>query len=315
MNKAVVIAGPTAVGKSEVAVKLAKLIDGEIISADSMQVYRDMNIGSAKVTPEETEGVPHYLIDELSPFDEFNVTVFTEKASEYIGKINDEGKIPIITGGTGFYIRALLYGNDFDESQGEDTEYRNELTRLASEKGPDVLFDMLKKVDPDSCKIIHKNNVKRVIRALEFYKETGTPISLHNKTQKENPPAYDFVFFVITDDRKLLYERIDKRVDKMMDAGLVKEVEHLRDMGLTKENISMQGIGYKEILDYLSGNITLDEAVYSIKLNSRHYAKRQITWFKRDKDALWIERGEFKDSSEIAAHMLSILKEKGFLNE
>ncbi|MCR5310699.1 MAG: tRNA (adenosine(37)-N6)-dimethylallyltransferase MiaA [Lachnospiraceae bacterium] len=315
MNKVIVIAGPTAVGKSEIAVKLAKKIDGEIISADSMQVYRDMNIGSAKVTKEETGGIPHYLIDELSPFEEFNVSVFTEKASAYIDMINKKGKIPIVTGGTGFYIRALLYGNDFDESKGEDTDFRANLERTAKEQGPDVLYERLKAVDPASCEIIHKNNVKRVIRALEFYNETGTPISEHNQRQKENPPAYDFLFFVITDDRALLYERIDKRVDKMMAAGLVDEVKHLKDMGLTKENISMQGIGYKEILDFLDGNTTLDEAVYNVKINSRHYAKRQITWFKRDKDAVWIHRAQYPDTEEIVALMANMIKEKGFTNE
>ena len=315
MNKVIVIAGPTAVGKSEIAVKLAKKIDGEIISADSMQVYRDMNIGSAKVTKEETEGITHYLIDELSPFEEFNVSVFTEKASGYIDMINKKGKIPIVTGGTGFYIRALLYGNDFDESKGEDSLYRSELERFAEEQGPDALYEMLKAVDPASCEIIHKNNVKRVIRALEFYNETKTPISEHNQRQKENPPAYDFLFFVITDDRALLYERIDKRVDKMMSAGLVDEVKHLKDMGLTKENISMQGIGYKEILDFLDGNTTLDEAVYNVKINSRHYAKRQITWFKRDKDAVWIDRAQYPDTEDIVALMANMIKEKGFTNE
>ena len=315
MNKVIVIAGPTAVGKSDIAVRLAKRIGGEIISADSMQVYCDMNIGSAKVTPEETGGVPHYLIDELSPFEEFNVSVFTDKASGYIDKINKAGKIPIVTGGTGFYIRALLYGNDFDESQGEDTEYRTELENLAKEQGPDVLYDRLKAVDPASCEIIHKNNIKRVIRALEFYHETGTPISEHNRRQKENPPAYDFVFFVISDDRSKLYERIDKRVDKMMEAGLLEEIKGLKARGLSRENTSMQGIGYKELLDFLDGKTTLDRAVYEVKLNSRHYAKRQITWFKRDKDALWIDRQNYTDPEAIVFEMVRIIKEKGLIDE
>ncbi|MCR5278821.1 MAG: tRNA (adenosine(37)-N6)-dimethylallyltransferase MiaA [Lachnospiraceae bacterium] len=307
MNKLIVIAGPTAVGKSDVAIKLAKKIDGEIISADSMQVYRYMDIGSAKVTKGEMQGIPHHLIDVLDPHDAFNAAVFTKMADECIKDINARGKIPILTGGTGFYIRALVYGNDFSESNGEDTDLYEELEAKAREFGPDFLFDKLREVDPASCEIIHKNNVKRVVRALMFYKETGKPISLHNKELHENPPAYDFDFFVLTDDRSKLYERIDRRVDKMIDMGLVEEVMRLKDMGLTKNDNSMQGIGYKEILMYLDGEITLPEAVEMIKTGSRHYAKRQITWFKREKDAVWIDRSEYRTDEDILNFILKTI--------
>ena len=304
MNKLIVIAGPTAVGKSDIAIKLAKKLDGEVISADSMQVYRYMDIGSAKVTKEEMQDVPHHLIDCLDPHDEFNAFRFTQMAGECIEDINRRGKIPIVTGGTGFYIRALVYGNDFTESNGEDKEMLARLEKEATENGPDGLYKKLLAVDPETCRILHKNNIKRVIRALMFYYETGRPISEHNKEQHENPPAYDFKFFVITDDRAKLYERIDKRVDKMIDAGLIEEVKRLKDMGLTKNDNSMQGIGYKEILMYLNGELTLPEAIDLIKAGSRHYAKRQITWFKREKDCIWIDRSEYDNTDDIVKYIL-----------
>lgn len=299
MNKLIVIAGPTAVGKSDIAIKLAKRTDGEIISADSMQVYRYMDIGSAKVTKEEMQGVPHHLIDVLDPREDFNAFLFTKMAGECIEDISSRGKLPIMTGGTGFYIRALCYGNDFSESDGEDPEVYARLEKEALELGPDHLFEKLRKVDPASCEIIHKNNIKRVIRALMFYEETGKPISSHNSELHQRPAAYDLGYFVLTDDRTKLYERIDKRVDRMMDAGLVDEVKRLKDMGLTRDFNSMQGIGYKEILMYLDGEITLPEAVEMIKTGSRHYAKRQLTWFKREKDAIWIDRSEFPSDEMI----------------
>ncbi len=310
MNKLIVIAGPTAVGKSDIAIKLAKRLNGEIVSADSMQVYRYMDIGSAKVTKEEMQGIPHHLIDVLDPAEDFNAFLFTKMAGECIEDINARGKVPILTGGTGFYIRALCYGNDFSESAGADPEIYDRLEKEASEKGPDVLFDRLKKVDPLSCEIVHPNNIKRVIRALAFYEETGRPISTHNSEMRERPPAYVLHYFVITDERKKLYERIDARVDKMMEAGLLDEVRRLKAMGLSaKQNNSMQGIGYKELLMYLDGKISLPEAVDLIKKGSRHYAKRQLTWFKRERDAIWIDRSLFSPPDEdiqerITEHMI-----------
>ncbi len=312
MNKLVVIAGPTAVGKSDLAVKLAKRIDGEIISADSMQVYRRMDIGSAKVTKEEMQGIPHHMIDVLDPSEEFNAFLFTKTASKLIEEINAKGKIPIVTGGTGFYIRALIYGNDFSESNGSNEEILKELDELAA-KDPGLLYEELKKVDPESASIIHKNNIKRVTRALMFYKETGRKISEHNSEMHEKPAAYDFACFVVTDDRAKLYERIDKRVDKMLKAGLVEEVRSLAAEGLTKDNISMQGIGYKELLMWLEGELSFDEAVSLIKQSSRHYAKRQITWFKREKEAIWLDRSTLLSDDKILDQMIDVLKEKGII--
>ncbi|MCR5128516.1 MAG: tRNA (adenosine(37)-N6)-dimethylallyltransferase MiaA [Lachnospiraceae bacterium] len=299
----IVIAGPTATGKSAAAVKVAKAIGGEVISADSMQVYRGMDIGSAKVTAEETEGVPHHLIDVLDPTEDFNVTIFQRMAKEAMQGIYERGHIPIICGGTGFYIQSVLYDIDFT-SEDTDYAYRHSLEKLAEEKGTAVLYDMLKEVDPASCESIHENNVKRVIRALEYYHETGQPISTHNAEQREKEEAYDALFFVITDERPAMYARIDKRVDQMVEAGLVEEVQHLKDMGIPRMAVSMQGLGYKEIYDYLNGDCTLDEAVYTIKRDTRHFAKRQLTWFKREPSVIWIDRSIYKDPAE---RMLEII--------
>lgn len=288
----IIITGPTAVGKTELSVKLAKEINGEIISADSIQVYRYMDIGSAKVTPEEMQGVRHYLIDELDPAEEFNIYVFQEKAKKYVKEIRDSGKIPVIAGGTGFYIQSLLYDIDFTE-ENNDQEYRKELEALAAEKGNHYLHEMLRMVDQDSADSIHENNVKRVIRALEYYKQTGEKISLHNQEQREKDSPYDFQYFVLNMDRKLLYERIDARVDAMMERGLVEEVRRLKEMGYARGLVSMQGIGYKEIYAYLEGEIPLEEAVYLIKRDTRHFAKRQLTWFRREKEVKWVNYEEF----------------------
>ena len=289
----VIIAGPTAVGKSDFAIELAKRINGEIISADSMQVYKGMDIGSAKVTPEEMQGIRHYLIDILDPKDEFSVAVFKEYAKKAIEEIVSHGKIPIIAGGTGFYIQALLYDIDFTESLGENPEYRSFLCHEYEEKGADYLFEQLKKVDPDTAEIIHKNDEKRVVRALEFYHETGKPISVHNKEQYEKTSNYNFAYFVLNDYREKIYSKIDERVDIMVEKGLVKEVEMLKDKGMTIKDVSMQGLGYKEILMYLSGDISLKEAIYRIKRDSRHFAKRQLTWFKRERDVIWLNRYDY----------------------
>ena len=274
----VVLTGPTAVGKTKASIGLAKAIGGEIISADSMQIYRHMDIGSAKIMPEEMEGVPHYLIDELEPSEEFHVVRFQQMAKEAMKKIYSHGNIPIIVGGTGFYIQALLYDIDFTETREEDS-YRRELEAYADSKGAAYLHDMLRRVDPKAAEEIHANNVKRVIRALEYYHQTGKRISEHNETERKKQSPYQFVYFVLNDDRKNLYQRIDMRVDQMIQQGLVAEVRHLRDMGCTRDMVSMQGLGYKEILAYLDGECTLEEAVYIIKRDTRHFAKRQITWF------------------------------------
>lgn len=297
----IIIAGPTATGKTKLSVELAKIVDGEIISADSIQVYKGMDIGSAKVTKEEMCGIRHHLIDVLEPSEEFNITVFQRLAKAAIEDIYSRGKVPILAGGTGFYIQSVLYDIDFTENE-ENSEIREELVRISlEENGKDILFDMLREIDPKSAASIDKNNVKRIIRAIEFYKLSGKKISEHNEEQSKKEAAYNASFFVLTDDRKVLYERIDRRVDKMISDGLVDEVKALLKSGMTKDMVSMQGIGYKEIVSYLNGEITLDEAVYIIKRDTRHFAKRQITWFKREKDVIWFDRSIMSEDEIIKA--------------
>ena len=310
-NPMIILTGPTAVGKTDLSIQLAKAINGEIISADSMQVYRHMDIGSAKVTPEEMDGVPHHLIDVLEPEEEFNVVVFQKLAKEALTGIYERGHIPIIVGGTGFYIQALLYDIDFTENDG-DTAIRRELEKLAQTQGAGCLHQMLQEIDPESAAAIHQNNVKRVIRAIEFYRQTGKKISLHNEQEREKQSPYQFLYYVLDTDRKTLYERIDRRVDLMMEHGLVDEVKHLADMGCTRDMVSMQGLGYKEILDYLSGEISLEEAVYILKRDTRHFAKRQITWFKRERDVRWLELEQFQnDRKKVLEHILDEIEGEG----
>ena len=310
----VVLTGPTAVGKTELSIQLAKVIGGEIISADSMQVYKHMDVGSAKITPEEMDGVRHYLVDELEPFDEFHVVKFQEYAQKYLNEIYAHGKIPIIAGGTGFYIQALLNDIDFTEQE-SDSAYRKELEALAEEHGNQYLHDRLKEVDPESAEAIHPNNRKRVIRALEFYQETGRKISEHNAKEQMRTSPYNFAYFVLNDERSHLYKRIDARVDKMIEDGLEAEVRRLKEMGCTKDMVAMQGIGYKEMLSYLDGSYSLEEAVYIIKRETRHFAKRQITWFKRERDVIWLNKNEIDYKNEaILAYMIKILKEKAIIS-
>lgn len=303
----IILTGPTAVGKTKASIGLAKAVDGEIISADSMQVYRHMDIGSAKIKPEEMEDIPHHLIDVLEPDDEFHVVKFQQLAKKAMREIWERGHIPIVTGGTGFYIQALLYDIDFDENEKEDA-CRKELEAYAREHGAEALHEKLALVDPASAEMIHPNNIKRVIRALEFYEQTGKRISEHNETQRQRESPYAFAYFVLTDDRAHLYERINRRVDQMIEEGLVNEVQALKDKGYTKQLVSMQGLGYKEILDYLDGNCTLEEAIYTIKRDTRHFAKRQLTWFKRERDVIWINKQSFGyDAEQILDEMLSKL--------
>ncbi|MBQ5806330.1 MAG: tRNA (adenosine(37)-N6)-dimethylallyltransferase MiaA [Lachnospiraceae bacterium] len=309
----IILTGPTASGKTALSVELAKRIGGEIISADSMQVYRYMDVGSAKVTVEEMDGVPHHLIDVLDPQDSFNVVTFQEMAKEAMKKIYANGHIPIVAGGTGFYIQALLYDIDFTDNDG-DMEYRHQLEELAKEQGAEVLHSMLKEVDPPSAEAIHANNVKRVIRALEFYKKTGQRISDHNEEERQKESPYNFAYYVLNMDRATLYDRIDLRVDKMMEAGLEEEVKQLKAMGCTRDMVSMQGLGYKEILDYLNGELSLEEAVYILKRDTRHFAKRQLTWFKREKDVTWVTQENFGfDREKILNWMNEDLKVRGII--
>lgn len=306
----IILTGPTAVGKTKASIGLAQALNGEIISADSMQVYKYMDIGSAKIRPEEMQGVRHYLVDELEPDEEFHVVRFQQMAKQAMEEIYAKGKIPIVVGGTGFYIQALLYDIDFTEND-EDTEYRKELEKLAKEKGADSLHDMLKEVDPASAESIHANNVKRVIRALEFYKLTGQKISEHNERERGKESPYEFCYFVLNDDRQLLYDRIDLRIDKMLEDGLLEEVTALKNKGYTKDMVAMQGLGYKEILDYLNGACTLEEAIYILKRDTRHFAKRQLTWFRRERDVIWVDKNKYDhDEDKILNVMLSYVKER-----
>ena len=307
----IILTGPTAVGKTKLSIALAKAINGEIISADSMQVYKRMTIGTAKILPEEMQGVPHHLIDILEPSEEFNVVLFAKLAKEAIKQCYEKGKIPILVGGTGFYIQAVLYDIDFTEND-DDKSYREELEHVAAEQGAEALHKRLQEVDAKAAAEIHPNNVKRVIRALEFFEKSGgQKISDHNEEQKQKESPYNFAYFVLNDDRALVYERIDMRVDLMLKHGLIEEVKALLEEGISPASVSMQGLGYKEIVAYLKGGCSLDEAVYILKRDTRHFAKRQITWFKREEDVIWLNRPEFDRSDEkILAEMLKLINEK-----
>lgn len=310
-----VLTGPTAVGKTKLSISLAKAINGEIISADSMQVYHHMDIGSAKIRKEEMEGVPHYLVDVLEPEEEFHIVKFQQMAKEAMKEIYSRNKIPILVGGTGFYIQSVTKDIDFTEAEQENS-YRQELETLALEKGSAFLHEKLREVDPQSAEEIHENNVKRVIRALEFYEQNGFPISQHNAEQKQRQSPYQLAYFVLNAPRPLLYERIDRRVDEMIQEGLVKEVQTLKERGCHRGMVSMQGLGYKEILDYLEGNCSLEEAVRILKRDTRHFAKRQITWFKREEDVTWVNKDDFDYNEEkILEYMLSVCREKQILKQ
>lgn len=306
----IILAGPTAAGKTKTSIALAKAIKGEIISADSMQVYKHMDIGSAKIRTEEMDHIPHHLIDVLEPDEEFHVVRFQQMAKETMDKIYKRGRIPIVVGGTGFYIQALLYDIDFTEND-SSTQYREYLAGLAAEKGAAFLHSMLNEVDKKAAGEIHENNIKRVIRALEFHKQTGGRISEHNAREREKESPYQAAYFVLCDERQHLYNRIDLRVDQMLQTGLIDEVKALNDRGLTSDMVSMQGLGYKEILAYLNGALSLEAAVHLMKRNTRHFAKRQITWFKREPDVIWLNQQDFGyDEDRILGRMLEILKTK-----
>ncbi|NLX64917.1 MAG: tRNA (adenosine(37)-N6)-dimethylallyltransferase MiaA [Clostridiaceae bacterium] len=288
MDKVVVIAGPTASGKTDLAVELALKLNGEVISADSMQIYRGMDIGTAKPTMEERRGIPHHLIDIVDPDEEYSVAQFKEDALACIKDIIKRGKTPIVAGGTGLYINSLVYNITFSETI-SDWEYRERMKKLSEEQGPQVLYEYLKKVDPKSAEIIHPNNIKRVIRALEVYETTGIPISEHKEASRKNPPLYKFLIYGLQVEREELYRRIDQRVDKMIEKGLYDEVKGLLGRGYSPDLVSLQGIGYKEIIAAIEGRCSLSEATERIKTNTRHLAKRQITWFKKTEGLVWID--------------------------
>lgn len=307
----IILTGPTAVGKTALSIKLAKAVNGEMISADSMQVYRHMDIGTAKIKQEEMEGVVHHLIDVLDPDEDFNVVTFQRMAKKAMEEIYAKGKIPIVVGGTGFYIQALLYDIDFEKTaDSAQSGYQQKLQEYLKENGAHLLHEQLKEIDPVSYETIHENNVKRVIRALCFYHDAGYPISLHNKEQHRKESPYHFEYFVLNDDRSVLYDKIEKRIDQMIDEGLVTEVQQLLDYGCTPDMVSMQGLGYKEIIPYLRNECSLEDALYILKRDTRHFAKRQLTWFRRERAVTWVDKPQFADTDAILAYMIKCLQIK-----
>jgi len=312
LNIVIVILGPTASGKTKLSIELAKDIDGEIVSADSMQIYKYMDIGTAKPTEEEKQGIKHHLIDEITPDEEFSVARFQQLAVKYIDDIINRGKIPIVCGGTGLYIDSLIYNIEFGDTIC-DWELREMLRKEALEKGNEYLHNKLKEIDPEAAEKIHMNNVKRVIRAIEVYTYTHKTISMLQKESRNNPSKYKFYVFGLSMGREKLYERINQRVDRMIEKGLVQEVKKLMEMGYDKSTIAMQGIGYKEILSYLRGEISFDEAVYLLKRNTRRYAKRQFTWFNRMKDVHWINLDETHDLQEIIKNIKDVVATSGII--
>ena len=309
----IILAGATAVGKTDLSLWLAREVDGEIISADSMQVYKGFDIGTAKISVQEMQGIPHHLIDICEPEAEYNVFTFRKQASEAMKEIHSRGKIPILVGGTGFYIQSVLYDIDFTQTE-TDKELRAQLMELAASKGPSYLHGLLKEADPEAAAQIHENNVRRVIRALEFYRETGSKISGHNEEQKKKESPYAFAYFVLNRERSCIYDRIGRRVDQMLAQGLAEEVQGLLSQGVSPHCQAMQGLGYKEMLLYLQGELTLAEAADLLKKNTRHFAKRQITWFKREKDAIWLNYEDYKDLLQMQEAILQILKEKNIVS-
>ena len=306
-----ILTGPTGVGKTALSLALAKVINGEIISADSMQVYQQMDIGSAKIMSSEQQGVPHHLIDILTPDEEFHVVKFKQLAQEAIQQIYRRGRMPIVVGGTGFYIQALLYDINFTEAR-SDLLARCKWENIAHTKGRALLHQMLQEVDPEAAKQIHSNNVKRVIRALEFHGQTGEKISHHNAIEKQKESPFNYAYFVLNDRRERLYQRINARVDEMIEKGLVDEVASLKAQGYGKDLVSMQGLGYKEIMTYLEGDCTLEEAIYLLKRDTRHFAKRQLTWFRREKDVIWINKQDFDYREEaLLQKLLEIINSRG----
>ncbi|MBZ2173801.1 tRNA (adenosine(37)-N6)-dimethylallyltransferase MiaA [Schnuerera sp. xch1] len=308
-----VIVGPTATGKTSISIDVAKKINGEIVSADSMQIYKFMDIGTAKVSLSEMDDVPHYLIDIVYPDEDFSVADYKHYAEEYINKIDKSGHIPIVVGGTGLYINSLVYELKFTKVESNEN-FRKKYNRIANIHGNQYLYDKLYKIDPISCKKININDKKRIIRALEIYHETGKPMSSFNKNFRKETDKYNLVMFGLTTDRSILYSRINKRVDSMIEGGLIKEVQKLMDMGYHKDLKSMKAIGYKEIISYLEGEVELAEAIRLLKRNTRRYAKRQLTWFRRDDRIKWIDTSKFSYTGEIVDHITDYCKDMFKLN-
>ncbi len=287
-GKAVVIVGPTAVGKTKISIELAKKLSGEIISADSMQIYKHMDIGTAKPSLEEMQGINHYMIDIAEPGEEFSVARYKDMALECIERVLSNKKVSIIVGGTGLYINSIVSNIEFSETI-TDWNYRGQLQARAESEGSEILYKELKEVDEEAAKKIHPNDLRRIIRALEVYKYTGKPISYHQQISTRKPSEYNFIKIGLLMDREELYERINQRVDSMIEKGLAEEVKKLLHRGINVNSTAMQGLGYKEMVDYCRGIKPLDEVVEIIKRDSRRYAKRQLTWFRRDKEIFWID--------------------------
>lgn len=303
----ITIAGPTACGKTSVSVELARLIDGEIISADCMQVYKGMDIGTAKVTKEEMQGIKHYLIDALYPDESFSIAVFQRLAKKALEEIYSKGKMPILVGGTGFYVNGLIYDNDFTPGE-KDNTLRTELENTAKEKGNEYVHNILKELDPEYAQTVHPNNVKRVIRAIEYCRDTGEKFSEYNKREKLREPAYNVKSYILNMDRAMLYSRIEKRIDIMLEQGLVDEVKGLKEK-YDRSLVSMKGLGYKEIIGFLEGEYSFEEAVYILKRDTRHFARRQITWLRHQSSGTWIDVNEYKNAKEIAEFIKNDVKE------
>ncbi len=302
MKEVIIIVGPTAVGKTELAVDIAEKINGEIISADSMQIYKYMDIGSAKPSESEKRGVPHYLIDEIEPDSTFSVSDYQRLARSYINQIVEKGKMPIVAGGTGLYVNSILYDMDFSAMPSDGT-IRKKLEKEAAEYGNTFVHNKLKELDPSAAERIHPNNLKRVIRAIEVYHQKGQGIKKFEDSFVKNMD-YKYILIGLYRNREELYTRINKRVDLLMEAGLLKEVERLAASGLTKESISMKGIGYKELIGYLNKEYDLEQAVWLIKRNTRRYAKRQLTWFRRNRFIKWYNLSNYSLKEEIISDIL-----------
>ena len=298
MPQIITIAGPTASGKTALSIQLAKEMDGEIVSCDSMQVYKDMDIGTAKPTLEEQEGIPHHMLSVAEPWEDFSVSRYCAMADPIVEDILRRGKSPIIVGGTGLYMDALIRGNPFAPCP--STGRREELEALAASQGIEAVIEKLQKVDPESAARLHPSDQKRIIRAMEVYLETGMTITEHNRKTQEIPPKYQPIRFALTDrQRQTLYDRIDRRVDAMLEAGLMEEIQGLLARGIPEKCTAMQAIGYKEFVAALHGESTLEEAAQQVKQSSRRYAKRQLTWFRRNPENIWLIREDGQTSMEI----------------
>lgn len=301
--KLLVLTGPTAIGKTDISLDVARKINGEIISADSMQVYKYMDIGTSKIRSCEMDNIPHHMLDIVSPDEDFTVSNYKNRVTDHIKKINEDGKVPILVGGTGLYINSIVYHLKFTKVKSNE-KLREEYNKLVNKHGSRYLHDKLYEVDPISAKRIHENDIQRIVRALEIFHETGKPMSSHNKNFREKNNQYNLSMFALNMDRKKLYSRINKRVNMMLDTGLIEEVQGLMDRGYNRKLVSMQGIGYKEIISYLEGEVGIDEAINTLKRNTRRYAKRQLTWFRRDSRINWINIDEFNNRDEIVDYII-----------